>query len=103
MLKKYKIILIKNSVPQKTLFTSNVKRTTQHKFHKFLNNKKPLFTRKYVKRKFCQFELAIFSKEVTNYKSYRKDTLGRSVEVSIPLDNYYLNGIVSLLGRGINL
>jgi hypothetical protein len=90
MLKKYKIILIKNSVPKKTLFTSNVKRTTQHKFHRFLNLKKPLFTRKYVKRKFCQFELAIFSKENLNQKIYRKDSLGRSIEVSIPVDNYYL-------------
>jgi hypothetical protein len=90
MLKKYKIILIKNSVPKKTLFTSNVKRTTYHKFHKFLNTKQPLFTRKYVKRKFCQFELAIFSKEDNSEKIYKKDELGRNVEVSIPLENYYL-------------
>ena len=94
MLKKYKIILIKNSVTKKTLFSSNVKRTTQHKFYKFLNNKKPLFTRKYVKRKFCQFELALFSKEVTGYQAYRKDELGRNVEVSIPLDNYHLMELV---------
>ena len=124
MLKKYKIILLKNSVPKKTLFSSNVKRTTQHKFHKFingkkplfhkeyvkrkycqfelgiflndvaLNNKKPLFIRKYVKRKFCQFELALFSKEVTGYQAYRKDELGRNVEVSIPLENYHLMDLV---------
>jgi hypothetical protein len=90
MLKKYKIILIKNSVPKKTLFTSNVKRTTYHKFHKFLSTKQPLFTRKYVKRKFCQFELAIFSKENNNEKFYKKDELGRNLEVSIPLDSYHL-------------
>lgn len=90
MLKKYKIILIKNSVPKKTLFTSNVKRTTFNKFHKFINTKKPLFTRKYVKRKFCKFEIAIFSKESTNQRIYRKDSLGRSLEVSIPLPGYHL-------------
>lgn len=90
MLKKYKIILIKNSVPKKTLFTSNVKRTTLHKFHKFVNTKPPLFTRKYVKRKFCKFEIAIFSKEDVNQKIYRKDELGRNIEVSIPIKNYFL-------------
>ena len=94
MLKKYKIILIKNSVPKKTLFTSNVKRTTQHKFHRFLSLKKPLFSRKYVKRKFCQFELAIFSKENNHKKVYRKDELGRNVEVNIHIDNYYLMELV---------
>ena len=75
MLKKYKIILLQNSVPKKTLFTSNVKRTTFHKFHKFLGSKKPLFNRKYVKRKFCQFELAIFSKENNNSSVYRKELI----------------------------
>ena len=94
MLKKYKIILIKNSVPKKTLFTSNVKRTTFNKFYKFTNTKKPLFTRKYVKRKFCQFEMAIFSKENNNSKIYRKNNLGRNVEVSIPLPNYHLVELV---------
>jgi len=94
MLKKYKIILIKNSVPKKTLFTSNVKRTTQHKFHKFISLQKPLFVRKYVKRKFCQFELALFSKENYNKEVYRKDELGRNIEVKIPLDNYYLMELV---------
>ena len=90
MLKKYKIILIKNSLPRKTLFTSNVKRTTFNKFHKFTNTKKPLFIRKYVKRKFCKFEIAIFSKEPNDRRIYRKDSFGRSVEVSIPLPNYHL-------------
>ena len=94
MLKKYKIILIKNSVPKKTLFTSNVKRTTYHKFHKFLNTKQPLFTRKYVKRKFCQFEMAIFSKEITTSKVYRKNNLGKNVEVSIHLPDYHLIELV---------
>ena len=90
MLKKYKIILIKNSVPKKTLFTSNVKRTTFNKFHKFLNTKVPLFTRKYVKRKICQFEIAVFSKEKGGGEIYRKDNLGRNIEVSIPLEGYHL-------------
>jgi|TARA_R110000796_G_scaffold24325_4_gene69397 hypothetical protein len=90
MLKKYKIILLQNNVPKKTLFSSNVKRTTYNKFTKFINSKKPLFNRKYVKRKFCQFELAIFSKENDNYKFYRKNTLGKNVEVLINLPDYYL-------------
>ena len=94
MLKKYKIILIKNSVPKKTLFTSNVKRTTQHKFHRFLSLKKPLFSRKYVKRKFCQFELAIFSKENPNSSVYRKDSFGKNVKVDIDIPNYYIMELV---------
>jgi hypothetical protein len=90
MLKKYKIILLQNSVPKKTLFTSNVKRTTFHKFHKFLGSKKPLFTRKYVKRKFCQFELAVFSKENNNSSVYRKNSLGKNVKVEIDIPNYFI-------------
>ena len=90
MLKKYKIILLQNSLPKKTLFTSNVKRTTHHKYHKFLNSKKPLFYKKYIKRKLCQFELAIFSKENDNYKIYRKDAMGRNIKVNINLADYYL-------------
>jgi|TARA_R110000744_G_scaffold345011_1_gene450414 hypothetical protein len=94
MLKKYKIILLQNSVPKKTLFTSNVKRTTFHKFHKFLGSKKPLFNRKYVKRKFCQFELAIFSKENNNSSVYRKDSLGKNVMVDIDIPNYYIMELI---------
>ena len=90
MLKKYKIILIKNSVPKKTLFTSNVKRTTYHKFHKFLNTKQPLFTRKYVKRKFCQFELGIFSTEDNQNAVYRKDNVGRNIQVVDTVQNYHI-------------
>ena len=90
MLKKYKIILLQNNVPKKTLFSSNVKRTTYNKFSKFINSKKPLFYRKYVKRKFCQFELAIFSKENNNSTFYRKNSLGKNVEVIIDLPNYYM-------------
>ena len=90
MLKKYKIILLKNSIPKKTLFTSNIKRTTHYKFHKFLSSKKPLFYRKYVKRKFCQFELAIFSKESDNSSVYRKDSMGKNVKVDIDIPNYYI-------------
>jgi hypothetical protein len=89
MLKKYKIILLQNGLPKKTLFTSNVKRTTFHKFRKFLNSNKPLFYRKYVKRKFCQFELGIFSKESSQNGVYRKDDLGRNVKVSETVSNYY--------------
>lgn len=94
MLKKYKIILLQNSVPKKTLFTSNVKRTTFHKFHKFLGSKKPLFYRKYVKRKFCQFELAIFSKENSNSSVYRKDSFGKNVKVDVDVPNYYIVELV---------
>ena len=90
MLKKYKIILLKNGSPQKTLFSSNVKRTTYNKFQKFINSKKPLFNRKYVKRKFCQFELGIFSKENNNVSVYKKDELGRNVLVEYLVPNYYL-------------
>jgi len=90
MLKKYKIILLQNNVPKKTLFSSNVKRTTYNKFSKFINSKKPLFYRKYVKRKFCQFELAIFSKENNGSTFYRKNSLGKNVEVIIDLPNYYM-------------
>ena len=90
MLKKYKIILLKNGSPQKTLFSSNVKRTTYNKFQKFINSKKPLFVRKYVKRKFCQFELGIFSKENNNINVYKKDELGRNVLVDYAIPNYYL-------------
>ena len=90
MLKKYKIILLQNGLPKKTLFASNVKRTTFHKFRKFLNSNKPLFYRKYVKRKYCQFELAIFSKEDIGMAVYRKDSLGRNIEVKIKIPDYYL-------------
>tara|TARA_R110002020_G_scaffold329497_3_gene545328 strand:- start:7516 stop:8142 length:627 start_codon:yes stop_codon:yes gene_type:complete len=90
MLKKYKIILLQNNVPKKTLFSSNVKRTTYNKFSKFINSKKPLFYKKYVKRKFCQFELAIFSKENNGSTFYRKNSLGKNVEVIIDLPNYYM-------------
>ena len=94
MLKKYKIILLQNGLPKKTLFTSNVKRTTFHKFRKFLNSNKPLFYRKYVKRKFCQFELAIFSKESSNSSVYRKDSLGKNVKVEIDIPNYFIMELV---------
>tara|TARA_R100001377_G_C3193667_1_gene111635 strand:+ start:796 stop:1422 length:627 start_codon:yes stop_codon:yes gene_type:complete len=90
MLKKYKIILLQNNVPKKTLFSSNVKRTTYNKFHKFINSNKPLFYKKYVKRKFCQFELALFSKENNNSEFYRKNSLGGNVRVDVDLLNYYL-------------
>ena len=90
MLKKYKIILLKNSVPKKTLFSSNVKRTTQHKFHKFINGKKPLFHKEYVKRKYCQFELGIFLNDVAVNDVYRKDSVGRNVLVKINAGEYNL-------------
>lgn len=90
MLKKYKIILLKNGSPQKTLFSSNVKRTTYNKFQKFINSKKPSFVRKYVKRKFCQFELGIFSKESSGVDVYKKDDIGRNVLVDYNIPDYYL-------------
>tara|TARA_R110000765_G_scaffold409109_1_gene507195 strand:- start:394 stop:1020 length:627 start_codon:yes stop_codon:yes gene_type:complete len=90
MLKKYKIILLKNGTPKKTLFSSNVKRTTYNKFQKFINSKKPLFNREYVKRKFCQFELGIFSKESNNIEIYKKDDLGRNILVDYGISNYHL-------------
>tara|TARA_R110001592_G_scaffold349231_5_gene644076 strand:- start:2973 stop:3599 length:627 start_codon:yes stop_codon:yes gene_type:complete len=93
MLKKYKIILLKNGTPKKTLFSSNVKRTTHNKFLKFISSKKPLFSRKYVKRKFCQFELGIFSKESDGVEIYRKDRLGRNILVNYDILNYHLIGL----------
>jgi len=90
MLKKYKIILLKNSVPKKTLFASNVKRTTRHKFHKFINSKKPLFHKEYVKRKYCQFELGIFLKGESGVNVYRKTVMGKNVPVKISVGDYNL-------------
>jgi hypothetical protein len=90
MLKKYKIILLQNGLSKKTLFTSNVKRTTFHKFRKFLNSNKPLFYRKYVKRKFCQFELGIFSTEDNQNAVYRKDNVGRNIQVVDTVQNYHI-------------
>jgi hypothetical protein len=90
MLKKYKIILLQNGLSKKTLFTSNVKRTTFHKFRKFLNSNKPLFYRKYVKRKFCQFELGIFSTEDNQNAVYRKDDVGRNIQVLDTVQNYHI-------------
>ena len=90
MVKKYKIILLQNNLSKKILFKSNVKRTTYQKFNKLLNATKPSFYRKYVKRKYCQFELAIFSKEDMGIRVYRKDDLGRNVEVSIDIPGYHL-------------
>lgn len=93
MLKKYKIILLKNGSPKKTLFSSNVKRTTYNKFQRFINSKKPLFVRKYVKRKFCQFELGLFSKEDGNVSIYKKDELGRNLLVDYLVPNYHLTNL----------
>ena len=90
MLKKYKIILLQNGLSKKTLFTSKVKRTTFHKFRKFLNSNKPLFYRKYVKRKFCQFELGIFSTEDNQNAVYRKDNVGRNIQVVDTVQNYHI-------------
>ena len=51
MEKKYKIVLLGDDLPKKVLFKSNVKRNIQQKFKKLGKSTKPLFTRKYVKRK----------------------------------------------------
>mgnify|MGYP003666448635 FL=1 len=52
-----------------------------------------MFSRKYVKRKFCQFELGIFSKESDGVEIYRKDRLGRNILVNYDILNYHLIGL----------
>ena len=90
MEKKYKIILLKDSLPKKTLFKSNVKRNIQHKFKKLGKSSQPLFIRKYVKRKICQFELGLFSIEPPQKNIYLKDKLGRNIKRELHLGNYFL-------------
>ena len=92
--KKYKIILLQDSVPKKTLFKSNIKRNTLNRFKKLTNQSPPSFTRKYVKRKICQFELAVFSLNPPTDIVYSKDTLGRNVKRSLKYGEYYLNNII---------
>ena len=90
MEKKYKIVLLSGDLPKKTLFKSNVKRNIQHKFKKLGKSNKPLFTRKYVKRKICQFHLGLFSLEPSNEPIYIKDKLGRNVKKELKIGNYFL-------------
>jgi hypothetical protein len=94
MEKKYKIILLKDSLPKKTLFKSNVKRNIQHKFKKLGKSSQPLFIRKYVKRKICQFELGLFSLERPQKNIYIKDGLGRNIKRELQLGEYFLINVL---------
>jgi hypothetical protein len=94
MNKKYKIILLQDSVSKKTLFKSNIKRNTLNKFRKLGNQKPPSFTRKYVKRKICQFELGLFSLSPSVETVYSKDELGRNVKRELRSGDYYLHSII---------
>ena len=90
MEKKYKIVLLGDDLPKKVLFKSNVKRNIQQKFKKLGKSTKPLFTRKYVKRKICQFYLGLFCLEPGKEPIFIKDSFGRNVEKKIVLENYFL-------------
>ena len=94
MEKKYKIVLLGDDLPKKVLFKSNVKRNIQQKFKKLGKSTKPLFTRKYVKRKICQFHLGLFSLEPTKDSIYIKDKFGRNIIKDLKLDNYFLIDLV---------
>mgnify|MGYP003653976414 CR=1 FL=1 len=94
MEKKYKIILLRDSLPKKTLFKSNVKRNIQQKFKKIGKEPHPLFIRKYVKRKICQFELGLFSLEPSQKTLYIKDELGRNIKRELHLGDYFLIEII---------
>ena len=94
MEKKYKIVLLGDDLPKKVLFKSNVKRNIQQKFKKLCKSNKPVFTRKYVKRKICQFHLGLFSLEPSKEPIYLKDSFGRNLIKELVLGNYFLIDIL---------
>ena len=85
-----------DDIPKKVLFKSNVKRNIQQKFKQLGKSAKPSFTRKYVKRKICQFHLGLFSVEPSKENVYIKDSIGRNVEKNLSLGKYFLIDISRL-------